>query len=150
MDFRDSLKPWEGLFNNLKKQRHRLYRMLTFRRCSKDILVEQKKRSILQENDNIKIGLHIFTLLLLLQTFQSALGGETNYARNLAQSTSLTMDEFYSQLKAVKVLEATSTFEILSYLSSPGPSPSTNPKCGQRADTKITVTPSVPILYRVC
>ena len=36
------------------------------------------------------------------ETFQSALGGETSYASNLAQSMSLTLDEFYSQLKAVK------------------------------------------------
>merc|ERR1719282_1584601 len=37
------------------------------------------------------------------ETFQSALGGETSYASNLAQSMSLTLDEFYSQLKAVGV-----------------------------------------------
>ena len=43
------------------------------------------------------------------ETFQTALAGETSYASNLAQSMSLTLDEFYSHLKAVKVLEATST-----------------------------------------
>jgi len=37
------------------------------------------------------------------ETFQAALGGETSYASNLAQSMSLTLDEFYSQLKAVGV-----------------------------------------------
>ena len=48
-----------------------------------------------------KITCIILLFLLLLQTFQSALGGETSYASNLAQSMSLTLDEFYSQLKAV-------------------------------------------------